>query len=72
MAQCPDCDGVKISIPNEGDGKCSVCHGLGGGGLLDEVADALAETHTECWACHDSGDCQTCGGSGVVEDDEDE
>jgi hypothetical protein len=34
--KCPDCDSVKVNpFLNEGDGKCSVCHGTGEGGLLD-------------------------------------
>lgn len=37
--QCPDCNSIKI-LTNEGDGVCSVCHGGGIGGLMDEFADA--------------------------------
>lgn len=66
--QCPDCNSVKI-FANEGDGKCSVCHGTGDGGFLDQLADAtnpFRRQGTECWKCHGTGQCQTCGGNGVV------
>jgi hypothetical protein len=68
--QCPDCDSVKINpFLNEGDGKCTVCHGTGEGGLLDQFVDAtnpFGRQGTECFKCHGTGQCQTCGGNGVV------
>ena len=67
QTQCRDCDGVKI-FANEGDGKCSVCHGDGRGGILDQVADGLNpwDVKTGCWKCHGTGQCQSCGGTGLV------
>lgn len=68
--QCPDCDSVKISpFLNQGDGRCSVCHGTGQGGMLDQFVDAtnpLGRQGTTCFKCHGTGQCQTCGGKGVV------
>ena len=68
MAQCPDCDGVKL-FPgiNEGDGKCEVCHGTGLGDLLDQFAGKLVGEKSECWKCDGTGQCQTCGGTGAVD-----
>ncbi|OGW16693.1 MAG: hypothetical protein A3G93_14220 [Nitrospinae bacterium RIFCSPLOWO2_12_FULL_45_22] len=40
--KCPDGDSVAtLSIPERGDGVCSVCHGGGVGGFLDELVDGL-------------------------------
>lgn len=68
--QCPDCNSVKVNpLLSEGDGKCSVCHGTGEGGLLDNLADVtnpFGRQGTECFKCHGTGQCQTCGGNGVV------
>jgi DnaJ-class molecular chaperone len=68
MAQCPDCDGVKIFGLNEGDGKCFVCHGDGKGDLIDRFAESFGGS-SKCWKCNGSGECPTCGGTGVVDDD---
>lgn len=68
MEKCPDCDGVKmLSFPEEGDGKCSVCHGGGKGGIMDGIAHGLMWGESICETCNGSGVCQTCQGSGVVE-----
>lgn len=68
--QCPDCNSVKVNpFLNEGDGKCSVCHGTGEGGMLDQLADAtnpFGRQGTKCFKCHGTGQCQSCGGHGVV------
>lgn len=69
MAKCPDCDSIKI-LRDEGDGKCDYCHGDGYGGMLDRVVGGLVGEEPECWKCHGTGMCQTCGGTGVVDDDE--
>ena len=66
MAQCPDCNSVKIfSIPAEGDGVCSYCHGEGKTGF-SSVNELITGEPLECPYCHGSRTCQTCGGSGVV------
>ena len=69
MAQCRDCDSIKI-FPgvNEGDGKCDVCHGTGLGGALDQFAASIVQEESECWKCDGTGQCQTCGGTGVVDE----
>ena len=42
MARCPDCDSVEIfSIPERGDGNCSVCHGDGHGTFMDRLAEGI-------------------------------
>ena len=65
MGQCPDCDSVKI-FPgvNEGDGKCSVCHGDGYGDFFSRIGGG---GKGQCYNCGGSGDCPTCGGSGTVD-----
>lgn len=68
--KCPDCDSVSLTpYADEGDGKCSECHGTGMGGVLEDLADyanPLGSQGSECWKCHGTGQCQTCGGSGIV------
>jgi len=71
MGKCPDCDGVKILF-DEGDGKCSRCHGTGGPDIIAALADNInvfpdAEP-SKCYVCAGSGVCQTCGGTGVTDD----
>lgn len=69
MARCPDCDSVEIfSIPERGDGNCSVCHGDGHGTFMDRLAEGIGGSKS-CFNCGASGKCPTCGGSGVVADD---
>jgi DnaJ-class molecular chaperone len=64
---CPDCDGPAIDLGyGAGNGKCSVCHGTGFGGIVDQMAAGLVGEKSECWKCGGSGDCQTCGGSGEL------
>jgi len=67
MPKCPDCDSVKIlSIPDEGDGKCRVCHGSGKT-VMDEFVEGFLGGESECSNCNGSGICPTCGGTGVVD-----
>jgi len=68
--KCSDCDSVAIlSIPERGDGVCSVCHGGGVGDVFDEMADGLnpfGKGHIKCYNCGGSRKCPTCGGTGEV------
>jgi len=68
MPQCPDCDSIRIFCdPPEGNGRCSVCHGTGLGGLFDStVLPILNGERPGCEECCGSGKCQTCTGTGVV------
>jgi DnaJ-class molecular chaperone len=71
--QCPDCDAVKIfSDPPEGNGKCSVCHGSGFGEFFDTaIVEFFNGTESPaCEECNGSGHCQTCMGTGVIEEPE--
>lgn len=64
--QCSDCDSVAI-LENKGNGVCSVCHGGGVGGMMDEIADGtnpFGQGHINCHNCGGSGRCPTCGGTG--------
>lgn len=69
-SQGPDCDSVKIDpFLNEADGNCSVHHGTGKGRFLEQLADStnpFGGQGTQRSKCHGTGQCQTCGGSGVV------
>ena len=68
MAHCPDCDSVKMFCdPPEGDGKCSVCHGMGTVLFFDgAVLEMLHAEQPACEECFGTGRCQTCAGMGVV------
>jgi DnaJ-class molecular chaperone len=71
MAHCPDCDSLKIfSDPPQGDGKCAVCHGVGFGGLVDISALPAEGDPLVCEECYGTGQCQTCRGTGTVEERE--
>ncbi len=67
--QCPDCDSVKMSSdPREGNGKCSVCHGSGFGDVDTAIIEFFDGAESPaCAKCYGSGQCQTCGGTGVIE-----
>lgn len=72
MARCPDCDRVAIlSYPERGNGKCSHCNG-DGKSISSGLNEAIFDTPLYCWCCGGSGDCQTCGGTGTVDSDEDD
>lgn len=72
MARCPDCYSVKILlIGDEGDGLCSECYGTGHSQIIfDQLIDGMTGEETECLECNGTGQCQTCGGTGVVDDDD--
>jgi DnaJ-class molecular chaperone len=68
--KCPDCDSVNLTpYTDQGDGRCSECHGTGAGGVIEDLIDGLnplSNQESECQKCHGTGQCQTCGGSGIV------
>jgi DnaJ-class molecular chaperone len=57
-----------FSVEPEGDGKCSVCHGSGYGGLREMFFEPVAVQLPECDDRRGTGRCQTCFGIGVVEE----
>jgi len=59
--RCPDCASIKVS--GGGNGKCSACHG---GGKVGTIADDIAGGKRNCERCHGTGQCRTCGGTGVL------
>jgi hypothetical protein len=60
--QCPDCNSVKL-FGNEGDGKCSACHGSGDSNMPDFIP---GQNEGNCYKCKGSGICSTCVGSGII------
>lgn len=77
-SRCPDCDATDIMggglFGNKGNGRCSNCHGEG------RVPDAIrgmaapfvgCDTDEPCEVCSETGQCQTCGGTGYVYYNED-
>jgi hypothetical protein len=77
--RCPDCDDDKVSLITEaGDGKCACCHGTGrdgGADLWEGQADAAVWAVgslfglLRCGACNGSGECPTCRGTGIVDEE---
>jgi len=66
MQKFPDCDGIKILyFPEEGNGKCRVCHGQGKTSA-DQFFDSFLGGKSECLHCNGSGECPICRGSGVI------
>jgi len=57
-----------FSVEPEGDGKCSVCHGSGYGGVREMFFEPVAVQLPECDDCRGTGRCQTCFGIGVGEE----
>lgn len=69
MAECPDCYGITISILiDAGDGKCNECGGSGLGDGLDQFAASIVNEKSICDKCNGSGECQTCYGTGIIDD----
>jgi DnaJ-class molecular chaperone len=57
-----------FSVEPEGDGKCSVCHGSGYGGVREMFFEPVAVQLPECDECQGTGRCQTCFGISVVQE----
>ena len=72
MARCFDCDSIRMFCdPQEGNGKCSACHGTGFSEFLDSVEiEFLNGGPPSCEECYGTGICPTCNGSGVLEEEE--
>ena len=70
--QCPDCDSVKMfRDPPDGNGECSACHGSGFVVFIYAALGGVPERGMpDCEDCNGSGKCQTCGGTGVIEEPE--
>ena len=62
---CPDCF--------LGDGKCIHCDGTGDDyGLLSELGSIGDGDLMDCSYCNGTGVCNTCDGSGFIEEDDDD
>lgn len=70
IPQCPDCDSVKPSSdPPQRDGRCAGCHGSGFGAFVDiGVMESPNAEQPVCEECYGTGKCQTCRGTGVIEE----
>jgi len=70
--ECPDCDQEVGNIfGHRGNGRCKRCHGMGETyNAVDKVIDfatmGKAESITPCNICSETGQCQTCGGTGYI------
>jgi hypothetical protein len=75
--ECPDCDSNEFDLTKPGyfigNGDCSECHGTGESqAYLDQLQeDAFDVDRPDCEVCTGTGQCQTCGGTGEVDGDED-
>jgi len=63
MQRCADCDSVVLTIPERGDGRCRHCHGSGS---IHSPATTFTGQRDKCSDCSGTGQCQTCGGKGMV------
>ena len=72
MAECRDCHSIEIfSVPRSGNGVCSHCYGSGRS-TLSGLNEKLAGCPLDCDYCDGTGVCQTCGGTGTIDDDDHE
>jgi len=60
--RCPDCQAPEV-LSGRGNGECAACYGLA---KVGTIADEIAGGKRPCSACHGTGQCQTCGGTGLV------
>jgi hypothetical protein len=73
---CPDCDSKFYGFfpPVQGNGVCGVCKGTGEswsviGDLVDEFTGS---TPDPCPSCNGNRQCQTCGGTGMIYEEEED
>lgn len=71
--RCRDCESVDISgwgYPSKGNGRCKDCNGTGNdhdiAAAITLVTFGLARVNEQCRRCSGTGQCQTCGGTGLV------
>lgn len=77
MAECHDCDapdvGAAVLLKSKGNGVCSHCHGTKISPDFGDNVDAIIDQQDDpCSNCNGTGQCQSCGGTGVVGDSDSE
>lgn len=71
--RCTDCQSIDLSgwgFTSKGNGRCKDCDGTG----HDKLTEAIVQFGTfgtetgkyDCKTCYGTGQCQTCGGTGIV------
>ena len=68
---CKDCNSIDYKLfADKGDGSCKECDGTGhdqGSEALSQFMSlGLADHKIDCKKCSGTGQCQTCGGTGLV------
>lgn len=74
-SRCKDCQSIDLSgwgLTSKGNGRCRECNGSG----HDLATEALVQFFTlgleddkrDCNTCYGTGQCQSCGGTGIVYD----
>lgn len=72
MAECPDCHSIEIfEWPRKGNGVCSHCYG-DGRSTMSGLNEKIAGCRLDCIYCDGTGICQTCDGTGRINDDEED
>lgn len=71
--RCTDCQSIDLSgwgFTSKGNGRCKECDGTGHDRLTEAIVQfgtlGLEDGKYNCKTCYGTGQCQTCGGTGVV------
>lgn len=65
--RCPDCDRPGWLLHHPGDGNCKSCRGSGSEPFFN--LKNITGVDTPCIECAGTGDCQTCNGTGLIDEE---